>query len=247
MPSFLVFRLWGPMASWGDIAVGERRPGLAHPTKSAALGLVAAALGLKREAPELAALGSSLGFASRIDTPGSLLSDYHTAQEPPGPAVRKKPPQSRRDELAFPRESLHTTLSRRDYQCDALAVVCLWLLGGPKPFGLEQLSKALGHPRFVPYLGRKSCPLGLPIEPQIVEAANPAEAMDAAVFHGAELLEALPMPELRAYRWEGDWPGLRPEQTVTLRDQGGSRAAWQFLERNEHVAQRRRSHVSEQD
>ena len=26
MPSFLVFRLFGPISAWGDIAVGERRP-----------------------------------------------------------------------------------------------------------------------------------------------------------------------------------------------------------------------------
>ena len=45
---YLVFRLYGPMCSWGDIAVGEVRPSTVHPAKSAILGLIAAALGIKR-------------------------------------------------------------------------------------------------------------------------------------------------------------------------------------------------------
>ena len=45
---YLVFRLYGPMCSWGDIAVGEVRPSTVHPSKSAILGLIAAALGVKR-------------------------------------------------------------------------------------------------------------------------------------------------------------------------------------------------------
>ena len=36
------------MCSWGDIAVGEVRPSAVHPSKSAILGLIAAAIGLKR-------------------------------------------------------------------------------------------------------------------------------------------------------------------------------------------------------
>ena len=48
MRDYLVFQLYGQLASWGDIAVGETRPSALTPTKSAILGLVAAALRLKR-------------------------------------------------------------------------------------------------------------------------------------------------------------------------------------------------------
>ena len=49
MREYLMFRLYGPMASWGDIAVGEYRPSFAHPSKSAVMGMLAAAVGLRRE------------------------------------------------------------------------------------------------------------------------------------------------------------------------------------------------------
>src|SRR5256885_4103212 len=75
---YLVFRLYGPMCSWGDIAVGEVRPSTVPPSKSAILGLIAAALGTKR--PNMAhddaersaleathsALAQGYGFAVRV-------------------------------------------------------------------------------------------------------------------------------------------------------------------------------------
>ena len=41
---YLLFRLYGPMASWGEIAVGETRHSAAYPGKSAIIGLLAAAM-----------------------------------------------------------------------------------------------------------------------------------------------------------------------------------------------------------
>jgi CRISPR system Cascade subunit CasD len=38
MRDYLLFRLYGPLAAWGDIAVGEYRPSFAHPSKSAIIG-----------------------------------------------------------------------------------------------------------------------------------------------------------------------------------------------------------------
>lgn len=46
---FLVFQLQGPMAAWGDTAVGEFRPSLDAPGLSSLVGLLGAALGLRRE------------------------------------------------------------------------------------------------------------------------------------------------------------------------------------------------------
>jgi len=77
---YLVFQLYGPLASWGDIAVGETRPSALTPSRSAILGLLAAALGLKRpdtakSEPERedweqahAALAQGYGLASRFPT-----------------------------------------------------------------------------------------------------------------------------------------------------------------------------------
>ena len=63
------------MASFGSLAVGERRPSANRPTKSQTLGMVAAALGIERtEEERLAALRDSLGFAARVENPGQPAS-----------------------------------------------------------------------------------------------------------------------------------------------------------------------------
>jgi len=68
MRSFLLFRLYGPLASWGEIAVGEVRPTALQPTRSALLGLLGAALGVRRGDDEaFSALGATLRFAIFVD------------------------------------------------------------------------------------------------------------------------------------------------------------------------------------
>ena len=57
---FLVFQLQGPMAAWGDTAVGEFRPSLDAPGLSSLVGLLGAALGLRRED-----VGRETGHADR--------------------------------------------------------------------------------------------------------------------------------------------------------------------------------------
>ena len=46
---YCVFRLYAPLCSWGEIAVGGERRSAFHPSKSAIIGLIAAAMGLERE------------------------------------------------------------------------------------------------------------------------------------------------------------------------------------------------------
>ena len=84
MKEFIVFRLYGPMVSWGDIAVGEYRPTFIHPSKSSVLGLVAASLGVRRDEENMhARMALSYGLGMRVDSDGVLLRDYHTVQTPP--------------------------------------------------------------------------------------------------------------------------------------------------------------------
>ena len=140
---YLLFQLYGPMASWGDIAVGEYRPSFERPSKSAILGLLAAALGIKRPntvesesehanlEAQHAALTQGYGIAVECwalsdggrDLPvlGGLLRDYHTVQRPKAALVSSRPCYTRRDELSFPKHEYAktTTLSSRDYRTDA--------------------------------------------------------------------------------------------------------------------------------
>jgi len=237
MPEFLIFRLYGMMASWGDIAVGEFRPTYDHPSRSAIFGLLAAALGIRRDEEErLSTLSNAYRMAIRVDAPGVLLRDYHTSQVPPAGKGRKKHSFStRREELAMPREELSTVLSTRDYRCDAVSTVCIWKGSGSAPYLLEELATALNSPVFALYLGRKSCPLALPVHAQVVAGENLAAALSAARFPDGDLLRGLLHEgELQVF-WEGDQDAGIPAIHTTLRyDNPLSRERWQFGSRPEH-------------
>jgi CRISPR-associated protein Cas5/CasD, subtype I-E/ECOLI len=246
MKRYLLFRLFGPMTAWGDIAVGERRHVFPQPTKSAILGLVAGALGLRRtDAEELASLHGSYGFASRVDGPGILLTDFHTIQSPPEQRGRRY--LTRREELAIPRDKLDTMLSYRDYQMDGLAVACIWAFD-VAPYSLEQLMESLRRPVFAPYLGRRSCSPSLPFAPKIVEAESPTAALRTATFPEDDLLRDLISSRTRSYYWEGDSASdMKMLQTFRRRDAARSRVQWQFADRAEHHAVEDVSNVPEQD
>lgn len=235
MTDYLVFRLYGPMASWGDIAVGETRQSHSYPSKSAAMGIVAAALGIRREDDAShRRLVEGYGFAVCVENMGAPLSDYHTAQVPPANAGRFA---TRRDELAgLPREELKTILSRRDYRTDALAIVLLWARSSA-PYLLSRLAEALSNPVYALYLGRKSCPQALPLEAQVVSAESLKETLKMAKFSDFNELQYLPRIGTRALYWEdGAKSGLPAQHTFQRRDVPLSRKRWQFDVRHEHHA-----------
>ena len=77
MPAYLTFALVAPLASFGGIAVGERRGGWDRPARSAVLGLLGACLGVEREDDAAqAALAADYGLALLCHAPGRLLPDY---------------------------------------------------------------------------------------------------------------------------------------------------------------------------
>lgn len=230
----LVLTLHAPLAAFGAVAVGERRPGWDRPGRSAVLGLVAAAMGIEREdeAGHLA-LERGYGLAVRTDAPGRLLVDYHTAQVPP--ARRGRRLATRAEEL---REKLETVLTRREYRTDALHVAALW--ARPEaPHRLETLRDALLRPVFALYVGRKSCPLGLPLDPVLIEAHSPPEAMTLRVPKGPETalrraVRASPGPVALGAEDAREF-GLDAARVESRRDRLASRRRWQFALREEAV------------
>jgi len=172
---FLIFQLYGPMASWGDAAVGEVRPTEDRPSRSALLGLIAAALGLRRDQDaEHRVLAESVRFGMVVDRVGVPLSDYHTIQF--GKPKRGRIFNTRAEQLGGRSHDLSTLLSERHYRCDAEYRAAAWLAAVDCPWSLEDFRQALLRPVFVPYLGRRSCPLALPLAPTIVEADSLAAA-----------------------------------------------------------------------
>lgn len=131
MSRTLLLRIAGPMQSWG---VGSKYEGRRNteriPTKSGIVGLLASAMGRRRD-QDIEDL-AQLRFGVRVDREGILLRDFHTARP-----INQSP-----------------YISTRYYLCDAC-----FLVGVEGDFELiEQLDWSLKHPVFPLFLGRRSCP-----------------------------------------------------------------------------------------
>ena len=133
----LLLRLAAPLQAWGSDSKFETRKTDREPTKSGVVGLLAAALGLRRDDTEGLARLNGLRFAVRADQEGSLLVDFHTAKS---------------------RDTSYVTY--RHYLQDA--VFLAGLESGDEAL-LRELEAALRHPVYPLYLGRRSCPPTLPL------------------------------------------------------------------------------------
>ncbi len=135
----ILLKMAGPLQSWGTGSHFESRKTDRYPSKSAVIGLIAASFGYRRDADEEIAQLNELDFAVRIDQPGRLLRDYHTA-------AKYKPNGS------FER----TYVTNRYYLEDAVFVAAL---GHKDEDFMNRIQDALHHPYFQPFLGRRSLPL----------------------------------------------------------------------------------------
>ncbi len=149
--SVLLLRLAGPMQSWGTDSRFSHRDTRAEPSRSGVVGLLCAALGRPRWAPVEDLAGLSMGV--RVDRPGRLARDFHTARE-----VVRADNSGRQD----------TVTSNRFYLADADFLVGL---EGERGL-LGELDAALRRPAWPLYLGRKSFVPGRPIP-----LPRPAEAL----------------------------------------------------------------------
>lgn len=169
MRDYLVFTLTATLAAMGGPAGHERRGTETWPGRSAILGILAAASGVRRHG-DFSVL-DRLGLAIAVFEQGGYLRDWHTVQTVPTAAV--KHPQTRAQALkdAASRQALKTTITKRDYRVAPLYGVAVW------DGDLDRLCQALKAPVFTLYLGRKSCPLAFPVSPKIVRTDSPATAL----------------------------------------------------------------------
>jgi len=140
----LLFRLQGPMQSWGTTSRFDERDTQLEPSKSGVLGLVCAALGRDRteSVEDLAALRMGV----RVDREGTPMRDYQTAT---GVFLALGKVDAKR-----------TVVSPRFYLADAAFLVGL---EGQDRILLEGVQRALGSPVWPLALGRKSFVPGLPV------------------------------------------------------------------------------------
>ena len=130
--STLLLRMAAPLQSWGVDSKFERRSTERMPSKSAVIGLIASALGRKRDS-DISGL-KTLRFGIRIDNEGVLLKDFHTAKHP--------------------YDEKRKYITNRYYLADAVFLVGL---EGEMSF-LTEIEQALQVPAFPLFLGRRSCP-----------------------------------------------------------------------------------------
>ncbi|GAA4935122.1 type I-E CRISPR-associated protein Cas5/CasD [Streptomyces coeruleoprunus] len=174
----LVLRLAAPLQSWGGPSRYNRRETRPQPTKSGVLGLLAAAEGRPREASITDLLNLRLGV--RVDQPGSLLRDYHTASDYrgiplPSAKVNAKGAQTKTSPPKY------TGVTERFYLQDAVFVAALC---GPASL-LEHLEHALRHPAFPLALGRRSCPPTGPVSLGLQDSTELPDALAAVPWQAS--------------------------------------------------------------
>lgn len=152
----LLLRLAAPIQSWGDESKYDIRQTWREPSKSGVVGLLAAALGLPRNSERIAALGSALRMGVRVEMPGRVEKDFHTALPPKYTAKGEVRHES--DGSVMMENAPYVTT--RYYLCDACFLVGLESTDEDL---LQRLEDALKAPSFALYLGRRSCPPTLPL------------------------------------------------------------------------------------
>lgn len=218
--SLLVLRLEGALQSWGEQAKWDERDSASMPTKSGVVGLLACAMGLERENPEIAALSDHIQIAVRADRPGRKAVDYQTVTgDPLWNAEGKK------------RSLGNTFISRRTYLEDASFLVVI----AADRLWTEKITGALKNPVWCPYLGRKncipSCPILLEEHPKetdiltLLKTYPPADRAEYPMTFETEI----PLPGCACY--------TRPDQRRTGYRRFDRRMVWRgIIEEESHVS-----------
>ena len=150
----LTIRLTAPLQSYGDIATFNYRTTGLHPSKSAMIGMIAAALGYRRDDCRIKKI-NQLKYAVRVDQPGTVLRDFQTV------------------EWKWKNKS-GTKLTYRDYLQDAVFMVAV---GSDDSDLMSRISYSLKHPRFSLFLGRRSNPVAGVLETDLSDSVSPLETL----------------------------------------------------------------------
>lgn len=159
----LVLCLEGALQAWGEDSKWDIRDSSDMPTKSGIVGLIACAMGLERGNAEIAALSEAITIAVREDRAGTRLLDFHTVTGEPLLSANGKP-----------RSSGNTFISKRQYLQDASFLVII----DCTDIWRERIVRALQHPKWCLYLGRKSC---VPSRPVLIGVTEEYESISEAL------------------------------------------------------------------
>lgn len=191
MPTSLILTFQGVFQAWGKHSFETYRPTELFPTRSGVTGLLAAAIGIKRdESEKYLKLDRSYTYAARCDfetvslfaeeesqsedktadekekigyrrlVPGRKMTDFHTVQE-----VR-----------TVGKKTKKTEVTSREYLEDQCFTLAIMQRDGAE-YNLCDIERAVKKPCFSVHLGRKSCPLCLPLHKCTCEANNLNDAL----------------------------------------------------------------------
>lgn len=160
MPTLLL-RLAGPMQSWGTDSRFGVRDTRREPSKSGVIGLLAAALGVRRDDDERLARLAPLRLGARVDHVGKMAQDFHTA------GGGKLPGRKHYGVIKASGSKGDTVISTRHYLADAE------FLAGLESHDealLRELDRALEAPVWPPFLGRRAFACTPPLRLGVVES-----------------------------------------------------------------------------
>lgn len=148
----LTIRLTSPLQSYGNEASFARRTSGDYPSKSVVVGMVAAALGYRRDDQRISKL-NELSFAVRVDQRGKNLTDFQTVEWKKN--TRK--------------------ITYRNYLQDAVFMVGI---GHENDAMIDKIKQALKNPKFQLFLGRRSnVPAGI-LDLKSFSNTNPIMALE---------------------------------------------------------------------
>lgn len=174
-PNTLFLRLSGPMQSWGTGSRLQIRRTDAYPSKSGVLGMILCAMGVPRpKAPEALVPLTALAMGVRLDRPGVMDWDYHTA----GAGVGIRQAKGGIKYTATTKEP-ETLLSRREYLLDASFLVALQ----GEPTVIQEARAALENPVWPVFLGRKCCVPTDPVLSGLGQYGGLKQALEGEPFY----------------------------------------------------------------
>ena len=138
----LLLRLAAPLQAWGSSSKFNIRTTEREPTKSGVIGMIAAAMGIKRCDDTGLERLAKLRFGVSVCREGKLIKDFHMVR------------QMKNDKL----DDSH--LTERYYLSDAVFIAALETDDTEL---LQEIEKAVKNPIYPLFLGRRSCPPTLPV------------------------------------------------------------------------------------
>ena len=157
----LTIRLTAPLQSYGNAQAFNYRTTKLSPTKSAVIGMIAAALGYRRNDHRISELNQLL-FAVRVDQPGKMLNDFHIVEW----------------------KKNKRKITHRYYLQDAVFIVAI---GSPDKQLIKQIQNALKRPKFQLALGRRANAPAGPLQMKLDEfpQLDPVETLEKMSWQAA--------------------------------------------------------------